>query len=157
MDYIRDLRSIPGVGHRPLIMVTGGVFLFDGQGRVLLIRRKDDGRYGVPAGAMEPGETVEETARRECLEETGLICKELMLHSVISGEDAHFTYPNGDEVYAVDFNYICLSYSGTLRAQPDEVSEIGFFDPRHLPDTISPNDRKVIEEIINHEGVTFEN
>ncbi len=157
MSYIRDLRNLPGVGHRPLIMVTGGVFLFDSKGRVLLIRRSDDGSYGVPAGAMEPGETVEEAARRECLEETGISCGVLELHSVISGEDAHFTYPNGDEVYAVDFNYVCLNYTGTLKMQSDEVTELDFFDPHQLPLQLNKNDRRIIEEIIQHEGVKFEN
>jgi len=45
------------------------------RGRVLLIRRgaaPNRGRWSFPGGGVDPGETVEEAARREALEETGL-------------------------------------------------------------------------------------
>ena len=117
MGYILDLRKVEGIGHRPLQMVACGVFLFDERGRVLLEQRTDDGTWCVPGGSMELGETPEEAARRECLEETGLLVKDLQLYNVQSGEKCHFTYPNGDEVYAVDINFICKSFEGTLKRQ----------------------------------------
>src|SRR5262245_38979362 len=47
----------------------------DGRDRVLLIRRRADpfaGRWALPGGYCEPGESVEEAAARELHEETGL-------------------------------------------------------------------------------------
>lgn len=38
---------------------------------VPLVRRTDDGTWGLPGGGVEPGESWQEAARRECLEETG--------------------------------------------------------------------------------------
>lgn len=147
MGYIIDLRKIEGVGHRPLLMVACGVFLFDEYNRVLLEQRTDDGTWCVPAGSMELGETIEETAKRECLEETGLIVKELQFYNVQSGENHHFIYPNGDEVYAVDINYICRSFSGELKMQKDEVLQLKFFSQGKLPESINSNDREIIENI----------
>jgi 8-oxo-dGTP diphosphatase len=49
--------------------------VFDGAGRLLLIRRRNapfKGRYALPGGFVEYGETVEAAARRELMEETGV-------------------------------------------------------------------------------------
>lgn len=148
MGYILDLRKIEGIGHRPLQMVACAVFLFNEKGKILLQKRADDYTWCVPGGSMELGETAEEAARREFLEETGLKLGNLKLFNVISGEDSHFTYPNGDEVYAVDINYVCYECSGTLKKQDEEVLELQFFDVCNLPSGLNRNDKKVIEEIV---------
>lgn len=149
MGYILDLRKIEGVGHRPLLMVACGVFVFDDRNRVLLVQRADDGTWCVPGGSMELGETPEETAKRECFEETGLCVHDLKLYNVISGETSHFIYPNGDEVYAVDINYVCRSFSGTLKRQEDEVLQARFFEKDALPKDLSQNDKAVIDALLN--------
>lgn len=148
MSYILDLRKIDGVGHRPLMMVACAVFLFDESGNILLEKRADDNTWCVPGGSMELGETPEETAKREFFEETGLLLGNLKLYSVVSGENSHFVYPNGDEVYAVDINYVCYEYSGKLIKQNDEVLELKFFSINSLPDSLNKNEMQVIEEII---------
>ena len=147
MGYIADLRKIEGVGHRPLQMVGCGVFLFDEQDRVLLERRADDGTWCVPGGSMELGETPEEAARRECLEETGLLAKDLRFFNMQAGEKRHFTYPNGDEVYALDINFVCRSYEGTLKRQEEEVLQLQFFGKSELPNDLSAFDKELIETI----------
>lgn len=147
MGYILDLRKIEGVGHRPLQMVGCGVFIFDEQDRVLLEQRTDDGTWCVPAGSMELGETPEEAARRECLEETGLCVKDLQFYNMQSGEKCHFTYPNGDEVYALDINFVCRSYEGNLKRQEEEVLRLRFFAKGELPENVCVNDKEVIKAI----------
>ena len=148
MGYILDLRKIEGVGHRPLQMVAGIVFLFDKEGRVLLQKRADDHTWCVPGGAMELGETPEEAARREMFEESGLLPAELEFFSLCSGEDAHHIYLNGDEVYALDVNYICRKYSGALCRQESEVLEQRFFEVDNLPADTVEKVRETIIEIV---------
>lgn len=77
MDYIRQLRQF--IGHRPLLMVGAAVLVLDKQNRLLMMKRSDTGRWGIPGGAMELGEVVEHAARREALEETGLEIGEMAL------------------------------------------------------------------------------
>ncbi|MGH2520842.1 MAG: NUDIX domain-containing protein, partial [Chloroflexota bacterium] len=91
MGYIEDMRAL--VGHRLLMISVGVVLIFDQQGRLLLGRRADDGEWGAVGGIMEPGETIEETARRETREEVGLDLGELAFLGVGSGPEYAHTYP----------------------------------------------------------------
>ncbi len=57
---------------------TVGVFVFNPQGELLLLRsHKWPGAYVVPGGHVELGERLEEAARREVREETGLSVNDL--------------------------------------------------------------------------------
>ena len=61
--------------------------ILDGQGRILLIRRKHEpfkGAFALPGGFVEIGETVEAACRREVLEETGIAVGALHLIGVYS-------------------------------------------------------------------------
>ena len=64
------------VPERPV--ATAGVLIHDGGGRVLLVRTaKWSGLWGIPGGKIERGESSEQAARREVMEETGLGLKDL--------------------------------------------------------------------------------
>lgn len=145
MGYIMDLRAY--VGHRPLIQVGASVILEDGQGRILLQRRTDNGLWSFSAaGSMEPGESPEDTARRETLEETGLTAHTLERYGVYAGPEEHYFYPNGDEVYNVEFAYVCRDWSGALKCQEGEVEDLRFFAPDALPDGLSSQTRRRLVE-----------
>lgn len=138
--YIMELRKI--VGHRPLLQVGAGIIVENQKGEVLLQKRADNHCWGYAGGSVELDEVVEDAARRELFEETGLIAKELELFGVFSGPDTHYIYPNGDEVSNVDIVYLCRSYKGILKCQEEEVEELRFFPADALPDDLSPPIRK---------------
>ena len=100
MGYILELRK--QVGHRPLIMTCAGVLLLNEKRELLLQKRADNGLWGYPGGSMELGESFKDCARREVQEETGLICGNLEHFMNVSGEEVHYVYPNGDEIYAAE-------------------------------------------------------
>ena len=136
MGYVSDIRR--KIGHDPLMIVGASVILVNGEGQVLLQRRADNGCWGYHGGCVELGERVEDAARRELLEETGLAAGEMTLLGVFSGPELTYTYPNGDQAGIVDTVYICRAYTGVLRCQEGEVTELRFFDPRELPTPLSP-------------------
>ncbi len=135
MGYITEIRKL--VGHAPVMLCGGSVIVEDEKGRVLLQRRRDNGLWGYAGGAVEMGEAVEDAARRELFEETGLIADELTLFDAFSGPETRFTYPNGDEVFFVDVVFLCKRYHGSLCAQPEEVAELRFFPVDALPEDLS--------------------
>lgn len=139
-EYIMDLRKL--VGHRPLLQVGASVIVENEHGEVLLQKRADNHCWGYAGGSVELDEVVEDAAKRELFEETGLIAREMELFGVFSGPDTHYVYPNGDEVSNVDIVYLCKSYSGTLKCQESEVEDLCFFPADALPEPLSPPIRK---------------
>ena len=51
---------------------TAGGIVLDDQGRVLLVRHRNHGRWLQPGGSIEPGEDPAAAALREIREETGV-------------------------------------------------------------------------------------
>lgn len=141
MGYIEELRKL--AGHRPILLVGAGVLVTDPAGRLLLGLRTDNHQWGLPGGATELGETVEATARREMIEETGLEADELTLFEVFSGPEFFYTYPNGDQVHNISVVYTCGAYHGALKGD-GEHKTFRFFAPDELPEAISPPVRPVI-------------
>jgi len=138
MGYIAELRK--RVGSRPLIMAGAGVLVLDEAGRLLLQKRVDNGLWGLIGGAMEPGESLEQTARRELKEEAGLEAGELELFSLVSGADYHYVYPNGDEVFFVSARFVTREVRGEARADGREGLELRYFGLNGLPE-VTVNDR----------------
>jgi 8-oxo-dGTP diphosphatase len=67
--------------------LTTDCVVIDGKGRLLLIRRGHPpfkGKYALPGGFVEVGETVEDACRRELMEETGVKAGKLELIGVYS-------------------------------------------------------------------------
>jgi len=143
MDYILQLRQY--IGHRPILMVGAAILVLDKQKRLLLMKRSDSGYWGMPGGATEPGELVDEAAKRETLEETNLEIGEMSLFGVFSGPELYYKYPNGDEVYNVTIVYLSRDWRGEVQLN-DEHTEWRWFTVREIPEEISPPIRPVIEQ-----------
>ena len=93
-SYLGQLRKV--IGHRMVLMPGARVVCENEAGEILLIRRGDFGTWALPAGSAEEGQSIEETARQELLEETGLVAGEM----IPFGRASHpvhdlMHYPNG--------------------------------------------------------------
>ena len=145
-----DLRKI--VGHRTLIQCGAGVIIVNNAGEILLGRRADNQLWGYFGGSVEIDEKVEDCAKRELLEETGLIADEVSFFTVISGAEVHYTYPNGDEVSNIEIVYLCNQFHGEMIAQKEEFEELKFFKPSKIdidmiPPPLRPSIKKYLEAI----------
>lgn len=149
--YMQSMREL--IGHRTVIQCAASVLCVDGEGRLLLGRRADNGLWGYSGGSVEIDERVEDCARRELLEEMGLTADEITLFCVSSGPETHYVYPNGDEVSNIEIVYLCTGYRGQPRCADGEMLELRYFRPEELsPDMISPPIRPVMERYLRARG-----
>ncbi|MPQ43304.1 NUDIX hydrolase [Clostridium tarantellae] len=151
MGYIMDLRKELPNSNRPLIMCSAGVIIVNKQGKILLQKRTDNLKWGLPGGSLELGESFEEAAIREVFEEVNLNVKNLELFNVYSGKECHNIYPNGDEIYNASAIFVTGSYDGILKLDKEESKDAIFFLKEDIPsiEKINPPDRVVIKDIIN--------
>lgn len=141
-----DLRKY--IGHEPLIGVGATTLVFNDKNELLLNLRTDTNTWGIPGGAMELYETIEETAVRELKEETGICAEELKLVGVLSGKDYYFEYPNGDKMCTVIVLFKVLNFSGTLKVSDNESKSLRFFPLTNLP-VMESRAAKIIEKILD--------
>lgn len=109
--------------------IAVGVIAEDAGGRVVLIRRGENpgrGLMGLPAGFMEIDETVEDTARRECLEETGLLIDLKELWGVWSYFHAEKQTSGVLVVYRA-------TITGGEPQHGSDTTEVKFFAPEEIP------------------------
>lgn len=108
-------------------MASGEAAVFH-QGKLLLIRRTDDGLWALPGGITDPGETLAETARRELWEEAGIRGNPTHLMGIFdsrlwqSEKKIHF------------YHAVFLIETGDPQPQPGpEVSAAAYFAEDALP------------------------
>ncbi|MDR3344606.1 MAG: NUDIX domain-containing protein, partial [Oscillospiraceae bacterium] len=132
--YVRTIRK--KIGHDRLLLVGSGVFICK-DGRFLLQRRRDNHLWADHGGCVEIGETPQEAASRELLEETGLTAGKLELLGIYSGEEMFHTYPNGDRVYIVAAYWLCEDFEGEPLDETDETSELQWFALDKIPEDVT--------------------
>lgn len=133
MDDDKDLRGDYHYEYpRPALTTDCVIFGFDGREmRVLLIERGLEpyrGHWALPGGFMRPGETVEQCARRELREETGL--GDIWLRQV-----GVYSRPGRDpRGWVVSVAFLALVPSHEVRPQAgDDAATTAWFDADQLP------------------------
>ncbi|WP_138753331.1 NUDIX hydrolase [Paenibacillus sinopodophylli] len=85
------------------------------------------GKVSLPKGKMEAGETIEQTALREIVEETGLEGVIIAPIDQIKYQYDHDTHGKVDkEVHY----YLVEAVGGSLQAQVEEIRGVDWFDPK---------------------------
>ena len=130
-SYHGQLRAL--AGDRTLLLTGVRVVVRDGSGRVLLIRRNDNGLWAMPAGAMELGESIVDCAFRELREETGLEAEAVTFFCMHTA--GRYTYRNvyGDTYQHFAVLFLVDAWSGTLARVADETTGADFFPTSELP------------------------
>lgn len=90
--------------------------------KLLLTRRTDNGRWCLPGGALDPGETVTESCIREVREETGLDVEVVRLVGVYSDPHRLIEYADGNRFHLISLHFETRVLGGEL-AYSSETSE----------------------------------
>ncbi len=145
MGYIEDLRK--NIGHTCVILSGSLVIIRDENDRILLqLRTYPKGKWGLPGGLMEMGESTVEAAKREVLEETNLTVDNLELLGVYSGKDYLCKAENGDEWYVVITAYTTDNYKGELRINDGESEKLEWFAVEDIPENIANTHKAILKD-----------
>lgn len=99
-----------------------GAIVFDGAGRLLLVRRGNPpslDRWCEPSGRCRPGESAADACVRECLEETGLHVRVIRTAGAAAIVDDGIRYDIED--------FVCAVVGGSLQAG-DDAAEARWVD-----------------------------
>jgi 8-oxo-dGTP diphosphatase len=140
-------RYLPGAFRRRLVRlgqrrftVTAGAFVFDEQGRILLLEHefRPDSRWGIPGGFLDEREQPEEAMRRELREEVALEVDDVQLLFART-----LTRPR-----QVEIHFACTT-KGNPTPSSFEIRKARWFDPEELPEDLSRDQRRMIKRAID--------
>lgn len=97
-----------------------GCIILDKNNKMLCIQRSDNKLWSSPGGTVDPGETIVDAVIREIKEETGLNIE----NPTYLGMNYTYTLKNEKTVVWNSYCFICETYSGDVKIQPDEVSDV---------------------------------
>ncbi|HEY7173574.1 MAG TPA: NUDIX domain-containing protein [Micromonosporaceae bacterium] len=127
--YITEMRA--RIGHDLLFLTGASGVVFDDDGSLLLVRRKDNGAWSLPSGMVEAREQPADAALREIYEETGVEARIERLAGIATHP---VTYPNGDRCEYLGVWFRCRATGGTARVNDDESVDVAWFPMDSLPE-----------------------
>ena len=130
------------MGERRYPRVAVDVVVVGRDGSIVLVRRGKEpfkGMWALPGGFVEYGETVEEAAKREVREETGLEIAIIGLVGVYSRPDRD---PRG---HVISIAFLAEEVGGELRAGTD-AADVGRF--REIPAELAFDHAEIIQDAL---------
>jgi ADP-ribose pyrophosphatase YjhB (NUDIX family) len=122
-----------------LIEAGGGIVQNDDKAILFIFRR---GKWDLPKGKLEEGETIEVCAEREITEETGL--KQLTLHKKI-GETYHIYTENGKDILKTS-HWFYFTSAGSKKTVPqleEDIQEVKWVSTRNIKEPMSNTYRNI--------------
>lgn len=126
------------------LIPAANVIVADDEGRILMIRRTDNGNYALPGGAMELGETISDTAVREALEETGYQVEITGLSGIYSNPGHLVEYTSDGEVrqeFTIVYTGRVVGGEARINDEASEVVWVSHAEAADLPTTRSVRER----------------
>ena len=111
----------PIAAYTSMSAVCAFALVLDDQSRLLLCRRRKDGKWNLPGGQCEAGESPWRTVTREVLEELALQVRVEQLRGV-------YSVPRLDHVV---LTFICERCTSVIRPAA-EIGEVGWFERGNL-------------------------
>ena len=126
-------------------------------GKILLTRREDNGRWCLPGGGMDPGESAAEACIREVFEETGLEVEVTKLVGIYTTPDILVEYPDGNKIQPVGFSFL-VEIKGGIMGLSDETIDIGYFTIEEMRqmDMMEPHVQRIEDALEGRSEAIFQ-
>ena len=136
-SYIGKLRKL--TGDMELIIPAARAIIRDKDGKILLIRRRDNGKWDLPAGGIELGESISDCLIREVREETGLEVIQAVPVSVQTEPRFSFTNVFGGKFQMFTMIFLVTEWQGELVRETNETTDVRFYALNELPELSAPH------------------
>jgi 8-oxo-dGTP pyrophosphatase MutT (NUDIX family) len=122
----------PRLGKEGEVRVGCSATIFDSKReKVLLTQRTDNGRWCLPGGRLESGESAAEACEREVWEETGLQVRVTRLIGVYSNPDQLVIYSDGNKAFFVVLSFEAEIIKGELGLS-NETTAFGYYSLQEM-------------------------
>jgi len=121
VDYFED----PAAPKANSVVPSTTAIVADDQGRIALVKRKDNELWALPGGGMELGESIEQGAVREVKEETGLDVEVVGLVGVYTNPHHVMAYDDGEVRQQFSLCFTTKLLGGELQFD-DESTDIAW-------------------------------
>jgi 8-oxo-dGTP pyrophosphatase MutT (NUDIX family) len=144
------------VGKRAVLRPGAAAIIFDEtRQKVLLTQRTDNGRWCLPGGGMDPGESAEEACVREVLEETGLEVRVTRLVGIYTSPNLIIEYADGNLVQPVAFSFEAAVTGGELGLS-GETTAFGYYTPGQMAELdLMEHHRERIDDALENRTAPF--
>ena len=120
------------IGKLGVLRVGASAIIFDeSREKVLLTKRTDNGRWCIPGGGMDPGESGDEACVREVYEETGLHVETTRLVGVYTNPGMVVEYADGNVIQPVAISFEAVVTGGEMGLS-DETTDVGYFSVEEM-------------------------
>ena len=147
-SYLGQIRKL--IGKRKLIITAARAVIRDREGRILFIRRRDNGLWGMPGGGQELDESILDCLKREVKEEVGLDVITATPMAVYSR--LLIMTANGDPYQLFQVQFLVDEWSGELVNETDETIDARFIALDELPEKILDSYQEVLEDLREYDG-----
>jgi len=147
-SYLGQIRK--QIGKRKFIMTGARAVIRDREDRILLIRRRDNGLWAMPAGSQELDESILDCLKREVKEETGLNVMAAIPMAIYSQLSIVTAYGDPYQLFLVQFRVD--DWSGELATETDETVDARFFRLNELPEELPDHYLEVLEDLQKYTG-----
>ncbi|NJP49234.1 NUDIX domain-containing protein [Streptomyces sp. SBST2-5] len=127
IDYLHDPDAPPANSVVPSVVA----FVRDEAGRVLMVQRSDNGRWALPGGGHDVGESISDTVVREVREETGIEVEVVGLSGIYTDPGHVMRYDDGEVRQQFSICFRARPVGGELRTS-SETTQVGWVDPADL-------------------------
>ena len=127
----------------------------DAAGRIVLLRRSDNGRWALPGGVMDIGESIAQAVAREVREETGLHVVVERIVGVYTDPRHVFAFDDGEVRQQFSICFACRLTGGEIR-RSSESTDVRFFAPGDIDGlNAHPSIRLRIDDYLKDECAAF--
>ena len=127
----RDYEDDPDAPAANSLVPAASAVVVDGSGRILLQRRRDNGMWALPGGAMHIGESLPDCAVRETREETGFDVEIVGVVGTYSNPRHVFAYDDGEVRQEFSVYFLVRPTAGRL-AVSEESTDVRWFRPEEV-------------------------